>query len=87
MAHRLHSERHNLMSRDERRARPMNQRESNLLWMRDLLEHLTACQQQLEWAEDRETVVVLTESMLADLERCKRLCEALHRRAAPRSFA
>ena len=33
------------------------------------------------------TVNVLTESMLADLERCKRLCEAVRRRAGAQSFA
>jgi len=70
-----------------RGAKPMSQRETNLLWLKDLLEHLTACQQQLEWAEDGETVNVLTDSMLADLERCKRLCEAIRRRAGAQSFA
>ena len=65
----------------------MSQRQTNLLWLRDLLEHLSGCQQQLEWAEDNESVFVLTESMLADLDRCKRLCEAIQRRAASRSVA
>ena len=60
----------------------MGQRQTNLLWLRDLLEHLSGCQQQLEWAEDAETTRVLTESMLADLDRCKRLCEGIHRRVA-----
>lgn len=59
----------------------MSQRETNLLWLKDLLEHLTACQQQLEWTEDNTTVCVLTEAMLADLERCKQLCETIQRRA------
>ena len=63
----------------------MSQRESNLLWLKDLLEHLTTCQQQLEWAEDGETVRVLTETMLADLERCKRLCEMMYRRTTQHS--
>ena len=53
----------------------MSQRESNLLWLKDLLEHLTTCQQQLEWAEDNEAIRVLSETMLADLDRCKRICE------------
>jgi len=65
----------------------MSQRQTNLLWLKDLLEHLTTCQQQLEWAEDGETVLVLTESMLADLERCKRLCEMMRRRASSQSLA
>lgn len=65
----------------------MSQRQSNLLFLKDLLEHLTTCQQQLEWAEDGDAVLVLTETMLADLERCKRLCEAIRRRAGAPSIA
>ena len=57
----------------------MSQRESNLIWLKDMLEHLTACQQQLEWAEDANTVHVLTDAMLRDLDACRRLCEALQR--------
>jgi hypothetical protein len=60
----------------------MSQREMNLIWLKDTLEHLSSCQQQLEWAQDPESVNVLTETMLRDLECCRRLCEALHRRAA-----
>lgn len=63
----------------------MSQRQTNLLWLKDLLEHLTTCQQQLEWTEDSDTVCVLAESMLADLERCKRLCETIRRRADART--
>lgn len=59
----------------------MSQREANLLWLKDVLEHLTACQQQLEWAEDANAVHVLTETMLRDLETCRRLCESLHHRS------
>jgi hypothetical protein len=59
----------------------MSPREANLLWLKDILEHLTACQRQLEWAEDTESIGVLTETMLRDLERCQRLCQALRRRA------
>ena len=59
----------------------MSQREMNLLWLRDTLEHLTSCQQQLEWAQDAEGVQVLTETMLRDLECCRRLCEAISRRS------
>jgi hypothetical protein len=59
----------------------MSQRDLNLLWLRDTLEHLTSCRQQLQWAEDTEVVHLLTETMLRDLECCRRLCEAMHRRA------
>lgn len=64
---------------------PMSQRESNLLWLKDLLEHLTACRQRLEWVEGNDAVRVLTETMLDDLERCKRLCENIQRRARSHS--
>jgi hypothetical protein len=56
----------------------MSQRESNLLWLRDVLEHLTTCQQQLEWTDD-ETVDVITETMIRDLDCCRRLCEGFRR--------
>ena len=59
----------------------MSQREANLLWLKDMLEHLTACQRQLEWATDKETIRLLTETMLRELERCQRLCELLHQRS------
>ena len=63
----------------------MSQRESTLLWLRDILEHLSANQQRLEWTTDRETAAVLTEAMLRDLERCQRLCEILHQRSMQRT--
>ncbi len=59
----------------------MSQRETNLLWLHDMLEHLMQCQQQLAWAEDEDSVQVLTETMLRDLESCRRLlAESMHRR-------
>lgn len=63
---------------------PMSQRETNLLWLKDLLEHLTDCQKQLEWTEDPEAAGVITETMLRDLESCRRLCETLNRRSKAR---
>jgi hypothetical protein len=59
----------------------MSQRENTLLWLKDMLDHLQLCQQQLTWAEDADMVRVVTENMLRDLESCRRLCEDLHRRA------
>lgn len=58
----------------------MNRREANLLELKDMLEHLSACRQQLEWAESPDARRVLTETMLRDLDDCRRLCELLHRR-------
>lgn len=60
----------------------MAQRQANLLWLKDMLEHLSACQQQLLWTEDADSVCVLTESMLRELDSCRRLCEDMHRRAS-----
>jgi hypothetical protein len=55
----------------------MSRRESDLLWLRDVLDHLRDCQQQLQWTEDREAVRLLTETMLRDLDCCRRICESL----------
>lgn len=57
----------------------MSPRETNLLWLKDTIDHLRSCQQQLRWAEDEETVHLLTQTMLRDLEHCRRLCESLRR--------
>jgi hypothetical protein len=62
----------------------MSQRETNVLWLRDILEHLSASQKQLEWAEDNETIRLVTETMLRDLERCQRLCTVMHQRCGVR---
>ena len=56
----------------------MSQRDSNLLWLKDLLDHLAASRQQLEWTVDPQTVQVLTEAMIRDLNCCRRLCETLN---------
>jgi len=60
----------------------MSPRDTNLLWLKDMLDHLSACRKQLEWAESPEAVQVLTETMLRDLESCRRVCESLYRRTA-----
>ena len=58
----------------------MSQREAKLLHLKDVLDHLLHCQQQLEWTEDTRTANLLTETMLRDLDCCRRLCEGLIRR-------
>jgi hypothetical protein len=58
----------------------MSQRESNLLWLKDMIEHLSACHQQLQWTEDPDTIQMLAETMLRDLESCRRICESVRRR-------
>ncbi len=61
----------------------MSQRDTNILWLKDLIGHLENCQRQLEWAEDSETVRLVTETMLRDLDSCRRICESLRRRLEP----
>ena len=58
----------------------MSQRESNLLWLRDMLDHLAECRNQLDWAQENFAVRMITESMLRDLDSCRRVCESLSRR-------
>jgi hypothetical protein len=59
-------------------------REATVLWLRDILEHLSTTQKQLEWVQDPETVDLLADSMVRDLERCRRLCEGIRRRVSAR---
>jgi hypothetical protein len=59
----------------------MSHRETNLLWLSDMLDHLKSCQQQLQWTEDSETVRLLTDTMVRELESCRRVCETLRRSA------
>jgi hypothetical protein len=69
----------------------MRNRRHTLLWMKDLIEHLSQCHDQLQWTNDDATQSFLTEAMLGDLDQCQRLCEQLRAaeasRVAPRPFA
>ena len=60
----------------------MNPRENNLLWLSDMLDHLAGCRSNLESAGDRQTVEVITDMMMRDLDCCRRLCETIRRRTA-----
>ncbi|MDR3634166.1 MAG: hypothetical protein P4L84_10190 [Isosphaeraceae bacterium] len=60
----------------------MKDRRQTLLWMKDLIEHMNCCHEQLQWAADGPSESYLAESMLVDLTQCQRLCEEL--RAGPR---
>lgn len=51
-------------------------RQSKFLWMKDILEHLGQCYEQWQGAEGR-VERYLAESMLRDLDECRRLCETL----------
>jgi hypothetical protein len=54
----------------------MRNRRSTMLWMKDLIEHMNRCHEQLQWADGR-TQSFLTDSLLTDLSECQRLCEEL----------
>lgn len=55
----------------------MRNRRHTLLWMKDLLEHMSQCHDQLQWASDGQTESFLTESLLGDLVECQKLCVTL----------
>jgi hypothetical protein len=59
----------------------MCKRDANLLWLKDTLEQMQATRQHLQWTEDSQAIQLLTETMLRDLARCRRLCESLRGRA------
>jgi hypothetical protein len=61
----------------------MRNRRNTMLWMKDLIEHMTQCHEQLQYAADGRTESFLAESLLVDLTECTRLCEEL--RAGPRN--
>lgn len=61
----------------------MRNRHETLLWMKDLIDHMNRCHEQLQWAGDSPTISFLTESLMVDLTECRRLCEQLQ--SAPRS--
>ncbi len=62
----------------------MRNRRHTLLWMKDLIEHLSRCHDQLQWTDDDATQSFLTETMLGDLDQCQRLCEQLREVDVPR---
>jgi hypothetical protein len=49
--------------------------------MKDLIDHMNRCHDQLEWASDASTETFLTESLMVDLSECRTLCEQLRTRA------
>ena len=65
----------------------MRNRQETLLWMKDLIDHMSRCQEQLQWASDGRAESFLTEAMLVDLSECRRLCEQLQARPRGRILA
>jgi hypothetical protein len=55
----------------------MRQRQDTLLWMKDLIDHMSRCHEQLQWAADGRTETFLAETLIGDLAECRRLCEEL----------
>lgn len=55
----------------------MRNRRETLLWMKDLIDHMSRCQEQLQWAGDGATEAFLTDSLMVNLSECQRLCEQL----------
>jgi hypothetical protein len=55
----------------------MRNRRNTLLWMKDLIEHMSRCHDQLEWASEGETQTFLADALLGDLNECQKLCEQL----------
>ena len=60
----------------------MRNRNNTLLWMKDLIEHMSQCHDQLQWASDGSTQMFLADALLGDLNECQKLCEQL--RTSPR---
>ena len=52
-------------------------RHKTLLWIKDLLDHMNQCHDQLQWAGDGPTETFLADSLLVDLTECQKLCEQL----------
>ncbi len=55
----------------------MRDRQNTLLWMKDLIEHMARCHEQLQWTKEGPGARFLTESLLVDLSECQMLCERL----------
>jgi hypothetical protein len=45
--------------------------------MKDLMEHMTRCQEQLQWNTDGPGARFLTEAIRVDLTECLKLCDRL----------
>jgi hypothetical protein len=55
----------------------MGNRRHTLLWMKDLIEHMSRCHDQLELTGDGDTQSFLADAMIGDLHECRKLCEQL----------
>jgi hypothetical protein len=55
----------------------MRNRQNTLLWMKDLIDHMSTCHEQLQWAGDGRTESFLTDTLMGDLAEIRRLCQEL----------
>ena len=55
----------------------MTNRRDMMIWMKDLIDHMAHCHDQLQWASDGPMEAFLADSLLGDLTQCQRLCEQL----------
>jgi hypothetical protein len=62
----------------------MSRRQANLLYLKDMLEHLKSCQRQLEWSKNPDTVRVITETMIRELDSCRKVCEGFRQMVSVR---
>ena len=65
----------------------MRDRQTTLLWMKDLIEHMNRCHEQLQWAAGGPAEAFLTDALLVDLVECRRLCEQLQSRPGRHALA
>ena len=65
----------------------MRNRHSTLLWMKDLIEHMSRCHEQLQWADEGSSESFLTDALMVDLSECRKLCEHLQSRPDSRTLA
>jgi hypothetical protein len=62
------------------RSPPTMTRHAKLMWMKDLLEHMTRCHEQWETADPRAERFLL-DSMRRDVEEFRRVCESMRAEA------
>ena len=58
----------------------MSQRESQLLWLKDVIDHLQESCEQLEWTSNPEAARLLLDRMMQDMDCGKRLCSEIRTR-------
>lgn len=58
----------------------MRNRQNTLLWMKDLLEHMNACHEQLQYSSDGPAEAFLADALLADVTEFRHLCDQIRTR-------